>query len=138
MEHVPIPTDRKSLEETAPFWQPFIASIVQKTKQSEAQVLDQIVKGEVALHLAYEPDENKAYALAGVTIFLQGEDRVARFMWMTGFSRQMWTDLLPSFETYHKEHLGCVEMRALCRPGWKNELKKQGYRVTHLLMEKRL
>ena len=134
--HVPIP--REALDQTKGIWAPFIPSIVKRTKQDLAQVLTQIYEGAVQLHLVWNDEEKKAYALAGTRIILQGNDRVGQIIWTTGMERAKWISLLDDLERYHKEHLGCVEMQAIARPGWKRELQQRGYRMSHVLVEKRL
>lgn len=133
--HVPIPID--ALEQTAGVWAPFLESIAQRTRQSIEQILVQIQDGSVHLHVAWEPDEQKAYALAGTRILLEGDDKVGQIIWLTGMERGKWLALFPEFEKYHREHLGCVGMSAIARRGWVKELKAGGYRVSHVLAEKR-
>lgn len=131
---VPIPLD--GLDRSKGHWFPFIESIVQKSRQSHDQVLAQIYAGEVELLLAWEPDEQKAYALSGTRILLQGADKVGQIIWATGMDRKRWFPLIDEIERYHKEHHGCIKMMTINRPGWTPELKKRGYRVTHILAEK--
>jgi len=40
-------------------------------------------------------------------------------------------------ERYLKD-MNCVECRPICRLGWSRQLKQRGYKITHLVMEKRL
>lgn len=136
--HVPIPLDVLNSTQMKALWEPFIPSIVQRTRQSTEQVLKQIKDGSVELHLVWDNEEQKAHALAGTRIFLQGDDKVGQIIWATGFDREKWFSLISDLERYHKEHHGCIEMTAIARPGWKRDLQQHGYRVSHVLVEKRL
>jgi hypothetical protein len=134
--HVPIPY--AALEQTAHVWTPFIEKVIQRTGESMEQLLDVIRSGEIALHLVWEPEAQKAHALAGVRIVLRGADKVGELMWLVGENRKQWLHLFADFEKFHKEHLGCVAFRARPRRGWVNDLKPLGYRVTAFLVEKDL
>lgn len=134
--HIPIPFHL--LEHTKHQWFPFLGMVCQHTGESEEQVLSQINNGTIRLHLAYDPDENQAHALVGVTIFLRGEERVARVVWTAGLNRKQWFELLPEFERFHKEYENCAAVSAIVRRGWIPDLKENGYRWTRALVEKRL
>jgi len=56
-------------------------------------------------------------------------------VWTTGKDRHKWVHLLPELERMFCE-LGCVGMEAMARPGWSRELKRHGYRMTHIKFEK--
>lgn len=132
--HVPVPAD--ALEQTVGVWYPFIEKLAQRTRQHVQQLLEEIRSGTVSLHIAWEPEERKAYALLGLRVLLRGDDRVAEIWWMTGMQRERWLGLWPELERYCKEHLGCVSIKAAPRPGWSKEMKARGYRCTHIVFEK--
>jgi hypothetical protein len=94
------------------------------------------MRNEVQLHLAWDPDEKRAHALAGTRIILAGDTRRGELIWTTGLNRARWLPLLADLETYHRDRLGCAGMTAVCRPGWRRDLRARGYRVTHLVMDK--
>lgn len=131
---VPIPSSE--LEGWSPHWLPYIAQIAERTKQSQDQLIGQILSCEVHLHLAWEPETKTAQALAGSRIILRGNDRIGELIWMTGIGRKRWLHLLDDLERHHRDELGCVAISAVCRPGWFKDLKAKGYRVTHLSMER--
>jgi hypothetical protein len=134
--HVPIPIS--ALEQTAHAWLPFVERVIKKTGDSLEQAISIIRSGEVALHLVWEPEAQKAHALVGVRIFIRTTGKVAEMLWMVGDNRKQWLPMLDEFEKYHKEHLGCVAMSAITRRGMLSELKPRGYRTTRFVVEKDL
>jgi hypothetical protein len=134
--HVPIPY--AALEQTAHVWTPFIEKVIQRTGDTLEQALSVIRSGDIALHLVWEPEAQRAHALGGVRIVIRGDDKIAELIWIVGENRKQWLPLFAEFEKYHKEHLGCVAMRARARRGWVNDLKPLGYRTVSFLVEKDL
>jgi len=131
---VPVPSE--SVKGTAEMWLPFVQRIAERTRQHVNDLVAQIVANEVQLHLVWEPKTQTAHALAGTRIIRRGHDRIGEILWTTGIGRRRWLPLLADLETYHRDHLGCAGMTATARPGWSRELKAQGYRLTHVVMEK--
>ena len=125
-----------AIAETAPIWLPFVEQIARRQGASLQQLVDQVMTDEVQLHLAWDPDARVAHALAGTRIILCGAKRRGELIWTTGLGRARWLPLLADLETYHRDRFGCAGMTAVCRPGWRRDLRTQGYRVTHLVMEK--
>jgi hypothetical protein len=84
-------------------------------------------------------------ALMGVSI-VKGDDdeRIAELVWMTGRRRDTWTHLIEDLETYLRDHLQCVMVRAIARPGWRRFLVQHGYKQVredpdkHIVLEKTL
>ena len=133
---VHVPLAYGELEGTAPIWMPFLERIARRSRNSIAELAGQVARGEIALHLAWDAEAKQALALAGCRVFLRGGKRVAELVWCTGAGRHLWLPLLDDIERYHREHLGCVGMNAVARRGWLRELKRRGYRPTHIVMEK--
>jgi len=125
-----------AIAETAPIWLPFLARIAKRQGVPPHQLVAQVMSDEVQLHLAWDPAAREAHALAGTRIILCGDKRRGELIWTTGLARARWLPLLADLETYHRDHLGCAGMSAVCRPGWRRDLRARGYRVTHLVMEK--
>ena len=125
-----------AVEETAPIWLPFVEQIAKRNGEHLDRLIHQIMSDEVQLHLAWDPGARVAHALAGTRIILCGDKRRGELIWTTGLARGRWLPLLADLETYHRDQLGCAGMTAVCRPGWRRDLRAQGYRVTHLIMEK--
>ena len=89
--------------------------------------------------LIWDDAEQRAVALIGMRYTTRGDELLAEDgVKLTGRDRKAWQHLLPELERYLREHVGCVAVRPLCRPGWSRFLKTRGYRTTHVQMEKKL
>jgi hypothetical protein len=144
MQFVPIPTTPEYLEKTFPHWWPFLAKISRRSKEPVQELLGQIVRRDVQIALVW--DGEKARALVGMRFLRRGglilEDGhkcpdvlIGEVIWLAGGGMREWRHLLPQMEQYFK-HMGCVEIRPVCRLGWSRFLKTQGYKATHVTMEK--
>ena len=122
-------------EATAHLWLPFLPRIAQRTHESVVDLLGQIARREVRLLLVMDGD--KAKALVGVRIHQQNGKSIGDMIWLAGFDREQWQSLLPEFEQMLRD-AGCVICRPICRPGWSRYLKKNGYSLKHVIMEKPL
>src|SRR5262245_4279220 len=91
--HVPIP--HQYVVQASHRWLPFIERIAKRTKCSVVEHVCEIERGDVQLHLAWEPEEKQAYALAGVRLFLRAGKPVARIVWLWGKNKELWKPLLP-------------------------------------------
>lgn len=133
MQLVPIPVTPEYLRQSEPLWFPFLERISNRSGEPVASLFDRIMSGEVQPILVW--DGNEARALCGVRFYMQGSEKVAEWVWMTGTGRKDWEHLLPEMERYMRD-MGAVICKPVCRPGWSKILK--GYKTTHLIMEKRL
>lgn len=137
MKLLPIPTDPKYLQATAPHWYPFLERIAQRSGEPVNDLLDQIGRLVVQPILAWDDEKNEATALSGIRRCFVGDSLMGDLVWMTGGNRETWQHLLDDLEHYLKED-GCIKCRAACRPGWSRFLKQRGYKMTHIFMEKNL
>lgn len=117
------------------YWLPFLPRIAQRSHESVADLYGQIMRREVRLVLVIEDDI--ARALIGVTVHQMDGKSYGDIIWLAGFGREQWQQLLLELEQMLRD-AGCVMCRAICRPGWSRYLKKQGYRMKHVIMEKPL
>jgi hypothetical protein len=122
-------------EATASLWLPFLPLIAKRSHESVADLIGQITRREVRLVLVMDGEQAKA--LVGVSIHQMGGKRYGDMIWLAGFGREQWQQLLPEFEQMLRD-AGCVACRPICRPGWSRYLKKQGYHMKHIIMEKPL
>lgn len=134
MQFVPIPNTKEGTDETFPIWFPFLKDISRRSKEPIEELLGQIARREVQLALVW--DGNKAHALVGIRILRRGKDLIGEIIWLTGKGMREWRELLPELEKYLKQHIGCAEIRPVCRLGWSRFLKTKGYKATHMTMEK--
>ena len=133
MRLVPIPLTAH--EAYAPYWLPFLPRIAQRSHESIADLIGQIRRREVRLLLVM--DGEIAHALVGIRIHTMGGKSCGDMIWLAGFGREQWQQLLPEFEQMLRD-AGCVMCRPICRPGWSKYLKTRGYRLRHVIMEKPL
>lgn len=138
MQLVPIPTTDQMLSDLFPHWYPFLAKIAQRSKEPVSDLLAKVARKQVQPILIWDETASKAVALLGISYHQRGDDTVAEWVWMAGHGRAHWEGLLPELEKYLSEHVGCTEIRPICRPGWSRLLQKHGYRVTHYTMTKEL
>ena len=138
MRLVPVPTTDEHLSRLFPHWYPFLEKISRRSKESVEDLLAQVARKDVQPILIWDEQAERAVALIGMRYAKRGEELLAEWVWLTGRDRKAWQQLLPELEKYLKEHVGCVAVRPLCRPGWSRILKPAGYRVTHYQMEKKL
>ena len=136
LEFLPIPTTREYLEAWAPHWLPFLPDIAKRTKETFPYLLGRVARGEVQIALVW--DGQRAHALIGMQYQKRNDDLIAEIIWLTGRGMKQWLHLLPQMEKYLKEHVGCAEIRPICRPGWWRLVKGHGYRITHYMLEKTL
>lgn len=118
-----------------PLWWPFLARIAKRSHESVQDLFNQIMLRQVRLVLVMDGD--KAVALVGVSIHQMNGSSYGDMIWLAGFGRDQWQDLLPEFEQLLRD-AGCSMCRPICRPGWSRYLKTQGYRLKHVIMEKPL
>ena len=133
MRLVPIPLTEHEAWEKA--WAPFLPLIAKRSHESVADLRGQIERREVRLVLVM--DGNKVRALVGVSVRQMDGKSYGDMIWLAGFGREQWQNLLPQFEQMLRD-AGCVMCRPICRPGWSRYLKTQGYRIKHVIMEKPL
>ena len=135
MRLIPLPLDPTALNNSAPFWLPFLPSISRRTKETVPALAGQVMRREIRITLIWDDVIDKPVALIGVRLHMRGNDMIAEWLWMTGRQYKAWSHLLPEFEQMLKL-AGAVECRPTCRPGWAKILKAAGYRLTHVVMEK--
>jgi hypothetical protein len=132
---LPIPLAAHDLWEE--HWAPFLPRIAQRSHESIDDLRGQIERREVRLVLVVDDTASKVHALVGVRIHQMNGKSYADMVWLAGFGREQWQELLPAFEQLLRD-AGCVACRPICRPGWSRYLKKQGYHMKHIIMEKPL
>jgi len=135
LNFVPIPTAHAHLRAWAPHWLPLLAGISRRSKESIEQLIDRVISGHTQIALVW--DGERAHALIGMQYVKRADDLIGEVVWLTGSGMKEWTHLLPQMESYLREHMQCKAIRPICRPGWSRLiLDEQGYKVTHLVMEK--
>jgi len=138
LRFIPIPTTEEALRRVSHLWLPFIPRIADRSDETVDELIDAIISGRVQIGLVWDDDNRKAHALVGWLYRRAGRELIAEVHWITGWGSKEWRHLLAELEKYLKEHAGATVIKPLCRPGWRPFLKQQGYRQTHVVMEKML
>lgn len=123
------------LDETAPVWGPFVEKIAKRQKCHPLQRIKELYDGTVTPWIVWDEDKNEAKALVGVQNTLRGAEKIARIVWLIGVDRHSWLHLNEQLEAFYR-NCGFAGMEAMTRPGWQPELKRLGYRLTHVFYEK--
>jgi hypothetical protein len=132
-----VPTTRAYLDvsEDRWNWTKFLPGVAKRSRDTVEVLLAEVLRGQTQIHLILN-DADEAVAMVGTQLTHSSQGMVGNLVWMTGEGRHDWEGLLPALERYLKEHIGCAAIRAECRPGWSKLLKANGYRLTHVVMEK--
>lgn len=133
---VPIPWDAEKLTNSSRHWMPFVESIAKYRECSTEGLVKEIYRGFVNIVLIWDAENREAKALVGIRGAHRGDVPIGEIIWCTGENRSEWWHLLPELERYMKEHLGNKIIMPIVRPGYVPDLKKAGYRVTHIVLEK--
>ena len=105
-------------------------------KYQQVDVLEHVLMRRMDLWLV-EDDADAIHALALTEIAAYPRIAVCKLLACTGDDARRWVDLLPTLEAWAKSR-GCAVLEPICRPGWERQLKSQGYRKTHVVLEKSL
>lgn len=81
--------------------------------------------------------QDKPLAVAVTQLETTSRGKHCRIWIMTGELREEWQDLLPELEQWARRE-GCNLMRHEARPGWSRVLKRRGYDMPHVILEKEL
>src|SRR5262245_45045148 len=132
MHLVPLRT-KEELSKNFSLWEPFLDGIARRSKESVDDLMVQIARHDVQIALIW--DGEKPCALLGIRLVKRDTDLIGELVWLTGKGRQDWQHLLSQVEEYLR-HMGCVACRPICRLGWSKFLKTNGYKPTHITLEK--
>jgi hypothetical protein len=130
----PVPTPY--VDQFLPLISPFLPSIAERGNETVEDLISQMKTGEVQAHLVW--DGRQAHALVGTRLLQRANGLLGEVVWTTGQDRASWIGLLSDLEIYLRDHIGCTAVRAIARLGWTKELKRRGYRASHVILEKEL
>ena len=101
-------------------------------------VYENCLNGDYQLWLVWdEEQETKLKGVVVTKIIIRPNSKVANIFICTGKQRKLWQDRLHEVEKWAKSNK-CTHFETYARPGWSKILQKQGYKVTHYLLEKKL
>lgn len=92
------------------------------------------VRRDFQLWVAYS---DKLDAVSVTEIVVYPKIKTCRVMILTGRNRENWIQLNQEIGDWAKTQ-GCSMVEAFARQGWEPEMKKFGYRKTHVLLERDL
>ena len=134
LQLIPLPYDK--LEASRNVWLPFVKGIAERQGCHVEQRLADIYSGNVGIILVWDAEAKQARGLCGYSVLDRGGSPAAKLVWLTGRRSEL-VSLYDQLENYFRRQ-GCVRMVALARPGWSKDLKRWGYRLTHVEYEKAL
>ena len=129
---MPILLDK--LEASRHLWLPFIEKIAKRQRCHVEQILAEVYSGNVGIFLVWDTEKQKQTGLIGYAIILRASQRICKLVWATGRLEEL-RILYPEFERQFKR-VGFSGIMAQARPGWSKDLKRWGYRLTHMEYEK--
>ncbi len=132
IELVPVPLNK--LEPSRHLWLPFVEAIARRDGSHVEQKLADIYSGNVGIFLVWNTEKQKPTGLIGYAIILRAEQRKCKLAWATGRLAEL-RALYPEFEQRFRR-VGFNGIIAHARPGWSEDLKGWGYRLTHMEYEK--
>lgn len=134
---LPVPT--VNVLETRVLWERFLRQVAKRSQMTFDELVSEAVTGRVQLHLAWDNENSKAVALAGTQIEKNAVgEYICHLVWCTGEGMNSWVNLVDDLALWAKSHIGCTGIKATARPGWAKFLQPKGYRMTHVVMERKL
>jgi len=115
-----------------------VLSIAERAHNPPEEMTRMLYAGEAQAFLIWDSEQQKSQAFIGVQYLISTRGRVGQIIWLMGENRAEWVHLFGDLETYLKTQQSCVAMKAIARRGWAKFLKMNGYRETHVVMEKTL
>lgn len=136
MKLVPVPINEKTLRKLSRIWLPFLENISRESGEPLEDLEGYVLGGQVRIALAFD-DAGRAVALGGAKLWQRGGAVVGDIVWCSGKDRNSYQHLLSEFEALLRD-AGCSVVRPIARYGWTKFLKAQGYKMSHVIMEKQL
>lgn len=133
MRLVHIPYD--TLADCEGLWKPFLPLVAERTRFTVEELASEAYDDTIQLHLVMDGPIPRA--IVGTRIILTHGRLSGEILWCAGEGAREWFSLMPDLEAWLRG-LGCRSVKAVCRAGWKPMLKRDGYRQTHIVMEKDL
>jgi hypothetical protein len=125
--------DPARVREVWPYARQFIAAAIQRTELSSVNDIEQAILNGKQLWLAW--NGKVIEAAAATELAKVGAKLICTLTACGGNHRERWVHLFKKIEQYAKDE-GASAMRIYGRRGWERVL--DGYRVEHVILEKRL
>lgn len=138
MKLLPIPLNAEHIEGTKQHWLPLLERVSRGCTGEDLGILAQLVNDRlVQVVLAWDEENNRARALVGVRYVMRGKERVAEIIWSSDRFREEFEPLLSELEQFLRD-MDCQVCRPIPRMALTKMLARNGYKATHMLMEKNL
>ena len=115
---------------------PFVDKAMERsTTETTPQVFVALKNKSARLWLSVKEGIIQSICIVQVTDRPKG--RVCSIWICTGSNRKEWMQFHDTIEAWAKAN-GCVRMRHEARKGWAREMKKYGYQMSHVIIEKEI
>ena len=130
---------KEMLPEVWPVVAPGIQAAVDRAagRMSMENIANYIMGGKWQLWLFLKNKEYKALAITEITVCPSGM-KILNLVVCTGEDKELWEVLIPSTLEHFARIEGCKLFETMARPGWEKILGRQGFKKTHVLLEKEL
>jgi hypothetical protein len=130
---------KEMLPEVWPVIYPGLKTVVERAsgKVSLEELANDIIAGRWQLWLYLNGGEYRALAITELATCKTGK-KILRLIVCTGEDRELWEVLIPSTLEQFARIEGCTLFETWARPGWERILGRQGFKKTHVLLEKEL
>jgi hypothetical protein len=130
---------REMLPEVWPVIADGIMAVVDRAsgRLTMENIAKDIIEGKWQLWLFLKGGEYKALAITEISTCQNGK-KILSLIICTGEDRELWEVLVPSTLEQFARIEGCTLFETLARPGWEKILGAQGFKKTHVLLEKEL
>lgn len=125
---------RDDVASIAPKLMPFLVHMTDGGRVSAEGLLDELVRGGKQCWLVVEDTTIEAVA---ITRIYGANSKVCEVAHLSGNNMQAWTDAIDTIEAW-AESIGCAELEATARPGFRKLGKHRGFKETHVTLRKRL
>ena len=124
------------IDEYWPYVKPFVDLAM---RRSTTEITDQVyeaLKGKSA-RLWLSVNDGTIQSVCIVQVSERPKNKICSIWICAGSNRKEWMQFIETIEAWAKSN-GCTRMRHEARMGWARELKKYGYKTSHVIIEKGL
>lgn len=104
-------------------------------KYESVDILRSLLRGDMQLWGALSDEKIEAIAIGEIVSYPR--IKVYRVLGCTGEGMNEWLDLIHGIENWARMQ-GCKDFEAIARPGWEKMLTPQGYKKTHIILNRSL
>src|SRR5215831_6896334 len=98
-----LPLKAQPVGQLGPIWLPFLPRIAARSTETEDELLDLVLTGQMQIGIVWDDEKKQARALLGMQYRKAGGELIGEVHWGTGFGVKDWQHLLPQLEAYLKQ-----------------------------------